>query len=99
MQIVVDDKHKLILASDVTYDANDQHQLYRMAQMAKQALDADAFEVLADAGYHETKALALCEENGITAYVPEPNTSAKTEQQGRFTRDAFRYDLERNAYI
>jgi transposase len=99
VQIVVDDKHKLIAASDVTNDANDQHQLYRMAQMAKQALDVDKFEALADAGYHETKALALCEKNGITAYVPEPNKSAKTEQQGRFTRDAFRYDLERNAYI
>jgi transposase len=99
VQIVVDDKHKLILISDVTNDANDQHQLYRMAQMAKQALEVDEFEALADAGYHETKALALCEANGITAYVPEPNKSAKTEQQGRFTRDAFRYDLERNAYI
>jgi hypothetical protein len=99
VQIVVDDKHKLILASDVTNDANDQHQLYRMAQMAKQALEVDKFEALADAGYHETKALAMCEANGITAYVPEPNKSAKTEQQGRFTRDAFRYDLERNVYI
>jgi len=99
VQIVVDDKHKLLLASDVTNDANDQHQLYRMARMAKHALEVDEFEALADAGYHETKALALCEENGITAYVPEPNKSAKTEQQGRFTRDAFRYDLESNVYI
>ena len=99
VQIVVDDKHKLSVASDVVNDANDQHQLYRMADMAKQALEVETFEALADAGYHETKALALCEENGVTAYVPEPNKSAKTEQQGRFNRDAFRYDSERNAYI
>lgn len=99
VQIVVDDKHKLIVASDVVNDANDQHQLYRMAKMAKQALEVETLEALADAGFHETKALASCEENGITAYVPEPNKSTKTEQEGRFNRDAFRYDPERNAYI
>ncbi len=99
VQIVVDDKHKLILASDVTHDGNDQHQLYRMAQMAKQALDVDVLEALADAGFHDAKALAQCEADGIVTYVPEPNKSTKTESQGRFTRAAFHYDPERNVYI
>ena len=99
VQIAVDDKHKLIVASDVTNDGNDKHQLHRMAAMAKQELEVEELEALADAGFHEAENLALCEQDNITTYVPEPNTSAKTESQGRFTRDAFRYDADRNVYV
>ena len=99
VQIAVDDKHKLIVASDVTNDGNDKHQLHRMAAMAKEELDAEELEALADAGFHEAENLASCEQNKITTYVPEPNTSAKTEKQGRFTRDAFQYDPDRNVYV
>ncbi len=77
VQIVVDDKHKLIAASDVTNDGNDQHQLYRMAEMAKEALGTDELEALGDTGYHDEKELALCEQNGIATFVPEPKKIGK----------------------
>jgi transposase len=99
VQIAVDDKHKLIVASDVTNDGHDKHQLHRMAAMAKEELEVEELEALADAGFHEAENLASCEQDKITTYVPEPNTSAKTESQGRFTRDVFQYDPDRNVYV
>ena len=38
VQIAVDDKHKLIVASEVVNDGNDTGQLYAMAKAAKEAL-------------------------------------------------------------
>ncbi len=99
VQIAVDDKHKLIVASDVTNDGNDKHQLHRMAAMAKEELEVEELEALSDVGYHEEGNLAACEKDDITTYVPEPRKSAKTESQGRFTRDAFQYDGARNVYV
>lgn len=99
VQIVVDDEHRLIAASDVTNDGNDKNQLHRMAEMAKAALGVEELEALADAGYFNSGDLAACEQNGITAYVPEPDKLAKAEREGRITRDEFRYDGERDVYV
>ena len=98
VQSVVDDKHKLIIASDVTNAGNDLHQLHRMAKMAKEMLDADELEALADAGFHDSKELAKCENDDITTFVPEPKKISKAEKDGRFTRDSFNDDIERNVY-
>lgn len=98
VQSVVDDKHKLIVASDVTNDGNDQNQLYRMAEMAKEALGIDEVDALADGGYFDTNQLKKCEDTGITAYVPVPDKSSRVRAEGRFTRDAFTYDARRNIY-
>ena len=99
VQIVVDDKHRLIVTSDVTNAGNDQHQLYRMARKAKETLEVDEPEMLADAGFHDARELAACEQDGITAFVPEPVKSRHIKAQGRFTRHAFCYDPERNVYV
>ncbi len=99
VQIVVDDKHRLIVASDVTNDGNDQHQLHRMAEQAKEALEVDELEVLADASYHDAGELAACEQTGITAFVPEPAKSRRIKAQGRLTRHAFCYEMARDVYV
>src|ERR1700686_4119866 len=52
VQAVVDDKHKLIVASEVVNDSSDVNQLHAMAKAAKEALDAEALQVLADEGYY-----------------------------------------------
>lgn len=98
VQIAVDDKHRLIAASDVTNDGNDKHQLHRMAKMAAKALNADGLEVLADCGYHNEGDLALCEQDSMTTFVPEPKKSVLIEKAGRFTRDAFCYDASSDSY-
>ena len=60
VQIAVDDKHKLIVASEVVNDGNDSGQLHAMAQAAKQALGVAALTAVADTGYYNGEALKAC---------------------------------------
>lgn len=99
VQIAVDDEHKLIAASEVTNEGNDSHQLAPMAERAKEALDVESLTALSDAGYYESDQLKQCEDNGVTAYVAIPNTAKRFDQNGRFSRQAFTYDAERDVYL
>jgi transposase len=98
VQIAVDDKHKLIVASEVVNDGNDTGQLYEMAKAAKETLEAETLQATADTGYYNGAALKECEEGGIVAYVPPPKRTGSLEEQGRFTHEAFRYDAEADVY-
>ena len=98
VQIAVDDKHKLIVASDVVNDGNDTGQLHAMALAAKQALDAATLKAVADTGYYNGATLKACEEAGIEAFVPEPNRGQPAAADGRFGLDAFAYDAEADTY-
>ena len=96
-QIAVDPKHALIVAHEVTNAENDTKQLTSMALAAKQALAVEELEAGADKGYHNPAEIACCEGNGITAFVPAPNTSKNTKAE-LFTKEAFSYDENRDAY-
>ena len=98
VQIAVDDKHKLIVASEVVNDGNDTGQLHAMAKAAKEAVGAEKIEALADGGYYNGTELKACEDDGITAYVPEPDRTARLAAQGRFTPGDFTYDTAADAY-
>jgi transposase len=98
VQVAVDDKHKLIVASDVVNDSSDVGQLHAMAKAAKDALDAKTLQALADEGYYSSLELKACEDDGITAYVPVPEGNGRTEKQGRYSRKDFNYDSNANAY-
>lgn len=80
VQVAVDTKHDLIAAEAVTQDANDSAQLAPMAQAAQDAIGAR--RVVADAGYHERKQIAACEEVQITTYVPAPRTCSGRTREG-----------------
>ena len=97
-QIAVDSKHHLIVAEDVTNEVNDLEQLAAMAVAAKEALEVKTLEVAADAGYHNGSEVVECEANGITPYAPKPKTSSKNESKGLYTKEAFTYSAERDAY-
>jgi transposase len=96
-QIAVDPKHHLIVTEDVTNQVNDEEQLAPMAVAAKEALGVEALEVSADRGYHNGAQVVKCEEEGVTPYVPAPKTS-KNQGRGLFTKEAFSYSAERDAY-
>ncbi len=49
-QVVVDDKAKLIVATDVSSQGNDAQQLHQMASQAKESLAPEALAVIADKG-------------------------------------------------
>jgi hypothetical protein len=98
VQIAVDDKHKLIVASEVVNDGNDTGQLHAMAEAAKGALGVEALTAVADAGYFNGETLKACEEASITAYVPPPDRGQRLKAQGRFSVEEFRYDAGANVY-
>lgn len=98
VQCVIDDKHKLIAASEVVNDGNDAGQLHAMAAAAKAALGAETLTVLADGGYFNGETLKACEAAAITAYVPLPDRDGRMTAEGRFSLQAFTWDAERDAY-
>lgn len=98
VQIAVDDKHALIVASEVVNDGNDTGQLDKMATAAKAALGVETLQVVADAGYYNGPALKGCEEQDIVAYVPQPERDSRLAAQGRFTHEEFVYDGETDSY-
>jgi transposase len=98
VQVAVDDKHKLIVASEVVNDGNDTGQLYKMAKAAKEALGAETLQAVADTGYYNGTALKACEDDGIVAYVPQARRTGRLQAQGRFSHEDFTYDAVENAY-
>ncbi len=97
-QIAVDPKHHLIVADDVTNQVSDEAQLAPMAIAAKEMLGVETLEAAADAGYHVATQVVECEANGITPYAPKPKTSSRNAAKGMFTKEAFTYSPEKDAY-
>jgi transposase len=98
VQTAVDDKHKLIIASEVVNDSSDVGQLHVMAKAAKDVLEAEALQALADEGYYSSLGLMACEDEGIKAYVPVPEGNRQPEKKGRFSLKNFSYDAAADAY-
>ena len=98
VQIAVDARHKLIVASEVVNDGNDTNQLHAMAAAAKEALGVETLQAAADVGYYNGSTLQACEADAIVAYVPEAEKSNRLAKQGRFTLNEFTYVAEQNVY-
>jgi transposase len=96
-QTVVDAKHKLIVAFELTNEGNDHRQLHPMAVQGKTAVGADQVTVVADTGYSNGEHGALCEQDGITAVVPRAETVNPNGTQ-YFSRDRFSYDRETDSW-
>jgi transposase len=95
VQSVVDDKNKLIIASEVV-NRSDAGHLHVMAKAAKENLGVSSLQILADVGYYNSEDLKACEDDGITAYVPLHHGNGK--KHARFTRGDFTYDLATDTY-
>ena len=84
VQIAVDEKNKLILATEVTNMPSDQGHLNCMAQLAKETLgldEKDTLEVVADKGYYQAKDLIACDDNNTVTYVTHQAYSNATENR------------------
>src|SRR5712691_7886124 len=88
VQTVVDAKHHLIVAHEVTNIGHDKHQLANMARQAKEVTGADGLTVLADRGYFSGEEVVACEAAGATPIVPKPLTSG-AQADGRFGKQDF----------
>jgi transposase len=97
VQTAVDAQHHLIVDHEVTNVGNDRSQLAIMAKRARTAMQAEHFEVVADRGYFSGEEIVACEEAGITAYVPRPQTS-NSQAKGLFGKRDFAYVPDTNTY-
>ena len=97
VQTAVDAKHHLIVAHEVTNEGHDRTQLYNMASQAKEILDVDELEAVADRGYFKGEEILACEENGITVYLPRPQTS-RSVKNGLFSKRDFIYHSDDDEY-
>jgi hypothetical protein len=97
VQSVVDTKHHLIVAHEVTNIGNDRAQLARMATAAKAAMGKERLEALADRGYYSGPEMKACIEAKITPIVPKPTTS-NAKAEGRFDKADFIYIAKDDEY-
>jgi transposase len=97
VQIAVDAEHHLIVAHEVTNVGHDRSQLSGMAAAAKDAMGAEALDVLADRGYFDGEEVRSCEAAGASPYVPKPLTSG-AKADGRFGKQDFVYEPDGDVY-
>jgi len=96
-QIVVDEKFKFIVATDISSKGSDLKQLYHMAQLTKENLKIDTLEIVADTGYDSAKEIKKCIDENIIPIVAR----AKKQQpnKDKYSRDKFIYNKEDDCYI
>ena len=97
VQAAVDTEHHMIVAHQVTNVVVDRTLLAPMAAKAKEAMQTDKLEALADRGYYGGEQLLACEKIGVAPFVPKPRTS-NARAAGRFDKEDFDFLPEQNAY-
>ena len=94
---VVDTEHHLIVTHGVINVGNDRGQLARMSKQAKEVLEVDKLEVVADRGYFDGEEIRACEEAGVAVTLPKPMTS-NAKAEGRFGKQDFAYLPDEDVY-
>ncbi len=98
VQTVVETKHHLIVAHEVTNHGYDRDALSMMAHKAQAVMASDAIEAIADKGYYKGEEIVACEQDGIAVVVSKPHTS-NAAAVGRFDKADFIYHADKDAYL
>lgn len=97
-QIVVDDRHGLIVHSDVVNANNDLGQFASQIVQANQTLDEPCKAACADAGYANGEELEKIDAQGIAVIVPS-SKQASSKDSGPFDKSRFRYVAGDDVYV
>jgi len=97
-QVTVDEKHGLIVNSDVVSDNHDYHQFSEQINQANEVLGKRCETACADAGYADANNLTMADEQGIKVIVPSRRQATKKEL-GEFDKSRFKYDSQNDVYI
>jgi hypothetical protein len=98
VQSVVETKHHLIVAHEVTNHGYDRDALSMMARAAKDVMATETIEAIADKGYYSGEEIVAAEKAGVAVTVSKPNTS-NAGAVGRFDKADFVYIPDKDAYI
>lgn len=96
-QIVVDEKHGLIINNDVVNESNDTKQFSGQVSQANEVLGKKCKTACADAGYANTENLKEAVEKKIQVIVPSQKQALhKPREEDPYEKDKFQYDEESN---
>lgn len=99
VQIAVDGEHAVVVAQQVTREANDIRSLLPMAEAAKAAVGNPAeMHVVADAGYSNGAQAEACEQNGIVPHVPAQRGVNNQGDGTLLDRSQFTYDAAHDQF-
>lgn len=100
VQIAVDGEHAIVVAQQVTTEANDTRSLLPMAEAAQAAVGQPAvLHVVADAGYSNGEQAEACERKGIVAHVPAQRSVNNQGDGTLLDRSQFTYDAARDLFL
>jgi transposase len=99
VQSVVDEKHGLIVSSDVVNENNDIHQFADQVEQANETLGKKCQAACADAGYASVDELEKIDEQGIKVVVPSQKQALKEKKEDPFDKSHFKYDPVNDCYI
>ena len=97
-QSVVDEKHGLIVSSDVVNDNFDNHQFANQVDQANEVLDKKCETACADAGYAGYDELEKIDSQGIKVIVPSNKQASRTDRSSPFDKSNFKYDRKNDCY-
>jgi transposase len=95
-QAVVDQKSSIIVAADVSTEANDEHQLEPMLAQVNQNVDAFAATTVADSGYHTVQSLVAAAGMGADVLVAVPQ---KEREVGPYHTMRFCYEPDSDTVV
>jgi len=95
MQGIVDSKHNLIVDM-YSGQVNDAHELSKGARRAKEKLDTEGFDLLADKGYHTGSEMMQCAQLNVRTYV-SPKEALIGRKDG-YSKADFTYHAESDTY-
>ena len=97
-QATVDDKHYLPIDYKVI-NTNDYKILPTMAERAKDILETETFDILADKGYHDSEGLQKCKDMNVKTYVaPAERKHNKPIPTPEYYGEHFIYNTENDTY-
>ncbi|MDP2911605.1 MAG: transposase, partial [Candidatus Omnitrophota bacterium] len=97
-QIVTDEKHGLIVNTDVVSENNDVNQFANQIKQANETLGKKCNTACADSGYANTEQLKQIDQQDIKVIVPSQRQASKKEPE-EFDKERFNYNSKKDCYI
>jgi transposase len=98
-QAVVDGKHQIVVAAQVTQDEADNHQAPAMMQEVQNVVGKKPERVTMDGGYFSNETLEYAQEHGLDIYVPDNQPEQPSKQGFEYDPDSDRYECPTGQHL
>jgi len=98
LQSVVDGEHNIIVDFDVVQRSNDNGNMHKLTENAKDIMGVKEIIALGDKGYYDGEDVAKCEQDGTFCVIAKPDPGGIYKNSG-YAADLFEYSKEKDCYI